>query len=114
MSRLTADTTQLKSVFGASASIALRNLFLFIGAVIMMALSSPKLSAVALAAIPLIVLPLIVSGRVVRRRSRHAQDKLAAGQRLCRRKSRRGAHHAGLRRAEVAAAALRGGGRGSL
>lgn len=77
MSRLTADTTQLKSVFGASASIALRNLFLFIGAVIMMALSSAKLSAVALAAIPLIVLPLILSGRAVRRRSRHAQDRLA-------------------------------------
>jgi ATP-binding cassette subfamily B protein len=77
MSRLTADTTQLKAVFGASASVALRNLFLFVGAVIMMALSSAKLSAVALAAIPLIVLPLILSGRAVRKRSRHAQDKLA-------------------------------------
>ncbi|PWB82766.1 MAG: ABC transporter [Methylocystaceae bacterium] len=77
MSRLTADTTQLKAVFGSSASVALRNLFMFVGAVVMMAASSPKLSGVALAAIPLIVLPLIASGRVVRRRSRRAQDTLA-------------------------------------
>lgn len=77
MSRLTADTTHLKAVFGSSASVALRNLFMFAGAVVMMAASSPKLSAVALGAIPLIVLPLIASGRVVRRRSRRAQDTLA-------------------------------------
>jgi ATP-binding cassette subfamily B protein len=77
MSRLTADTTQLKAVFGSSASIALRNLFMFVGAVVMMAASSPKLSAIALAAIPLIVLPLIASMRLVRRRSRRAQDTLA-------------------------------------
>ncbi len=77
MSRLTADTTQLKAVFGSSASVALRNLFMFVGAVAMMAASSPKLSAVALAAIPLIVLPLIASMRSVRRRSRRAQDTLA-------------------------------------
>ncbi len=77
LSRLTSDTTQLKSAFGASASIALRNLFLFVGAIAMMIVSSPKLSAVALAAIPLIVAPLIASGRAVRGRSRHAQDALA-------------------------------------
>jgi ATP-binding cassette subfamily B protein len=77
MSRLTADATLLKSVFGASASVALRNIFMFIGAVAMMALTSLKLSGVAFAAIPLIVLPLIASGREVRRRSRHAQDQLA-------------------------------------
>lgn len=77
VSRLTADTTQLKATFGSSASVALRNLFMAIGSVVMMAASSPKLSAVALAAIPLIVLPLIVSMKIVRRRSRHAQDTLA-------------------------------------
>lgn len=76
-SRLTADTTQLKSVFGSSVSIALRNLFMFAGAIVMMTLTSPKLTGVALAAIPCIVLPLIASGRVMRRRSRHAQDQLA-------------------------------------
>ena len=32
-SRLSADTTQLKATFGSSASLALRNLFLFVGAI---------------------------------------------------------------------------------
>ena len=77
LSRLTSDTTQLKSAFGSSASVALRNLFMFIGAIVMMIVSSPKLSGVALAAIPLIVAPLIMSGRAVRGRSRLAQDALA-------------------------------------
>ncbi|MGL4634341.1 MAG: ABC transporter transmembrane domain-containing protein [Beijerinckiaceae bacterium] len=77
VSRLSADTTQLKSAFGASASIALRNLVLFFGATIMMVWTSPRLSALVLVAIPLIILPLIGAGRSVRRRSREAQDALA-------------------------------------
>jgi len=77
LSRLTADTTQLKAAFGSSASVALRNLFMFLGAVVMMIATSPKLAGLALAAIPVIVLPLIASGRGVRRRSRFAQDMLA-------------------------------------
>jgi ATP-binding cassette, subfamily B, bacterial len=77
LSRLTADTTQIKSAVGASVSIALRNLVLFVGAAIMMVVTSPKLSAFVLGAIPLIVLPLVGFGRAVRRRSRMAQDTLA-------------------------------------
>jgi ATP-binding cassette, subfamily B, bacterial len=77
ISRLTADTTQLKSAFGASASIALRNFFMFIGAVALMVYTSPKLSALVLIAIPVIVLPLYAAGRAVRKRSRAAQDTLA-------------------------------------
>jgi ATP-binding cassette subfamily B protein len=77
LSRLTADTTQLRSAFGASASVALRNFFLFVGAIVMMVMTSFKLSIIALAAIPVIVLPLIASGRAVRGRSRLAQDALA-------------------------------------
>ncbi|MFC4173959.1 ABC transporter transmembrane domain-containing protein [Microvirga sp. GCM10011540] len=77
VSRLTADTTQVKAAFGVSISIALRNAFLFIGAVVLMIISSPKLSALVLLAIPVIVLPLVMSGRAVRRRSRAAQDRLA-------------------------------------
>jgi ATP-binding cassette subfamily B protein len=76
-SRLSADTTQLKATFGASASLALRNLFLFVGAIAMMVVTSPKLSAFVLAAIPVIVLPLYAAGRSVRERSRRAQDRLA-------------------------------------
>src|SRR5271165_877048 len=77
VSRLTADTTQIKAAFGASASIALRNLFMFVGSTALMVYTSPKLSALVLIAIPVIAAPLIASGRVVRRRSRRAQDTLA-------------------------------------
>jgi ATP-binding cassette subfamily B protein len=77
LSRLTADTTQIKAAVGASVSIALRNLVLFVGAAVMMVVTSPKLSLYVLGAIPLIVLPLVGFGRAVRRRSRTAQDTLA-------------------------------------
>jgi ATP-binding cassette subfamily B protein len=77
MSRLTADTTQIKAAVGASVSVALRNLVLFIGAGAMMVITSPKLSLFVLAAIPVIVLPLVAFGRAVRQRSRLAQDSLA-------------------------------------
>jgi ATP-binding cassette subfamily B protein len=77
VSRLTADTTQIKAAVGASVSIALRNSVLFVGAAAMMVVTSPRLSAFVLAAIPVIVLPLYGFGRAVRRRSRSAQDTLA-------------------------------------
>ena len=77
ISRLTADTTLIKSAFGASASVALRNFFLFFGAATMMVITSPRLSALVLGAIPLIVIPLVAFGRSVRKRSRDAQDTLA-------------------------------------
>jgi ATP-binding cassette subfamily B protein len=77
MSRLTADTTQIKAAVGSSISVALRNLVLFLGAGTMMVITSPKLSMFVLAAIPVIVLPLVAFGRAVRKRSRQAQDSLA-------------------------------------
>jgi ATP-binding cassette, subfamily B, bacterial len=77
ISRLTADTTQIKAAVGASVSIALRNVVLFAGATAMMVVTSPRLSAFVLAVIPVIVLPLYAFGRAVRRRSRAAQDTLA-------------------------------------
>ena len=98
VSRLTADTTQIKAAFGSSASIALRNLFMFVGATALMVYTSPKLSALVLIAIPVIAAPLIASGRVVRRRSRRAQDTLAEATAFASEKSQRGARHAGLRR----------------
>jgi ATP-binding cassette, subfamily B, bacterial len=77
ISRLTADTTQIKSAVGASVSLALRNMMLFIGATAMMVITSPRLSGFVLLAIPLIVVPLVAFGRWVRRLSRGAQDTLA-------------------------------------
>jgi ATP-binding cassette subfamily B protein len=77
ISRLTADTTQIKSAVGASVSLALRNTMLFIGATAMMVITSPRLSGFVLLAIPVIVIPLVAFGRWVRRLSRNAQDTLA-------------------------------------
>ena len=76
-SRLTADTTQIKSAVGSSVSVALRNVVLFFGSAAMMVWTSPRLSGFVLGAIPVIILPLFASGRAVRRRSRLAQDTLA-------------------------------------
>ncbi len=77
VSRLSVDTTQIKSAVGSTASVALRNVILGLGAVAMMVVTSPKLSGLVLVAIPAIVLPLVAFGRAVRRRSRMAQDTMA-------------------------------------
>ncbi|MCX2725359.1 ABC transporter transmembrane domain-containing protein [Roseibium sp. DSM 29163] len=77
LSRLTADTTQIKAAFGASASLAMRNLIMFAGAAVMMVVTSPRLSVIVLAAIPVILVPILGFGRQVRKRSRFAQDTLA-------------------------------------
>ncbi|MEQ8778510.1 MAG: ABC transporter transmembrane domain-containing protein [Roseibium album] len=77
LSRLTADTTQIKAAFGASASLAMRNFIMFAGAAVMMVVTSPRLSVFVLAAIPVILVPVLGFGRKVRKRSRFAQDTLA-------------------------------------
>lgn len=76
MSRLTADTTQIKAVAGSSLSQAARNSIMLVGALIMMFITSTKLSLLVFLAIPVIVLPLVGFGRLVRRLSREAQDTL--------------------------------------
>ena len=77
VSRLTADTTQIKSAFSSTAPIALRNFVMLLGAVVMMVVTSPRFAGLSVAAIPLVVLPLILYGRRVRALSRTAQDTLA-------------------------------------
>jgi ATP-binding cassette, subfamily B, bacterial len=77
MSRLTADTTLIKSASGSTISQAIRNLIMLVGALSMMFITSLKLSLLVLVAIPLIVAPFLVAGRAVRRLSRRAQDTLA-------------------------------------
>ena len=77
MSRLTADTTQMKAAAGTALSQAARNAIMLLGALVMMFITSPQLSALVLIAIPVIVLPLMAYGRVVRTLSRRAQDSLA-------------------------------------
>ena len=77
LSRLTADTTLIKTVVGSSASIALRNIFMFIGAAIMLSITSLPLSSLAVLILPMIIVPMILFGRMVRRLSRASQDRVA-------------------------------------
>ena len=77
MSRLTADTTQVKTAASTAISQTLRNVLLLVGATVMMVVTSPKLSLAVLIAIPVIMLPLVAYGRSVRALSRQAQDTLA-------------------------------------
>lgn len=77
MSRLTADTTQVKAAASTVISQSIRNFLLLLGAGVMMVVTSPKLSLAVLVAIPFIVLPLAAYGRSVRALSREAQDTLA-------------------------------------
>lgn len=78
MSRLTADTTQIKATISTAISQVLRNTVTMIGAVALMIVTSMKLSLLVTIVIPLIVIPLILYGRTVRRYSRMAQDEVAA------------------------------------
>nr|WP_122381365.1 ABC transporter transmembrane domain-containing protein [Candidatus Phaeomarinobacter ectocarpi] len=77
LSRLTADTTLVRTVLTSSMSVALRNAILFVGGSIMAVYTAPGLSALVLVALPVIVLPLIGFGRLIRGLSRTSQDRLA-------------------------------------
>ncbi len=77
LSRLTTDTTLLQSIIGSSASMALRNLLIMIGGVVMMAVTNPKLTALVLLVVPVVVAPILLIGRRVRKLSRDSQDRVA-------------------------------------
>lgn len=78
LSRLTTDTTLIQSVVGSSASMALRNVLLFLGGTVMLVVTSPRLSGLVFLALPMVLVPILVYGRRVRRLSRSAQDRVAA------------------------------------
>jgi len=77
LSRLTADTTLIQTVVGSSASVAIRNIVTCIGGLILMAVTSPKLTLLVVVSVLVVVLPLIAFGRWVRTLSRQSQDRLA-------------------------------------
>jgi ATP-binding cassette subfamily B protein len=76
ISRLTSDTTMLETVIGSSASMAVRNLLLLVGGLVMLALTSAKLTLLVLLGVPLVVPPIILFGRRVRRLARASQDRI--------------------------------------
>jgi ATP-binding cassette subfamily B protein len=77
ISRLTNDTTMLETVIGSSLSLALRNVVLGIGALILLMLTSLKLTLLVIACLPVVLLPIILFGRRVRRLARTSQDRVA-------------------------------------
>ncbi|MGB0626048.1 MAG: ABC transporter transmembrane domain-containing protein [Alphaproteobacteria bacterium] len=77
MSRLTADTTLIQTVVGTSASMAMRNVLLVLGGLVMLAVTSPRLTLLVLVVVPLVLVPILVFGRKVRRLSRESLDRLA-------------------------------------
>ena len=78
LSRITTDTTLILSVLGSSVSIALRNLLIFIGGLVLMLFTSAKLTGLVLLIVPAIVIPIIILGRRLRGLSRENQDWIAA------------------------------------
>jgi ATP-binding cassette subfamily B protein len=77
LSRLAADTTLVQTVVGSSASLALRSIVMSIGALVLMAITSPKLTGLAFVSVPILLGLIMVMGRRVRGLSRAAQDRLA-------------------------------------
>ena len=78
LSRITTDTTLIQSVLGSSASIALRNLLIFAGGLLLMLATSLKLSGLVLLLVPAVIVPILVLGRRLRKISRENQDWIAA------------------------------------
>jgi ATP-binding cassette, subfamily B, bacterial len=77
LSRLTADTTLIQTVVGSSISVAMRMSATLVGGLVMMFVTSFKLSALVVGAVLLVMIPLILFGRWVRTLSRKSQDRLA-------------------------------------
>jgi len=77
LSRLTTDTTLIQAVVGTSISMALRNMLLFVGGLVMLFVTSAKLTSIILVLLVLVVVPIILFGRRVRRLSRDSQDRIA-------------------------------------
>lgn len=76
-SRITTDTTLLQTILGSSFSIALRNTLLLAGALMMLFITSLKLSSLVLLGLPLVLAPILIFGHRVRRLSRASQDRVA-------------------------------------
>lgn len=76
-SRITTDTTLLQNVIGSSVSIALRNLLMFVGGLVLLVVTNPRLSMFVVVCAPMVVVPIILFGRKVRRLSRDTQDSIA-------------------------------------
>ncbi len=78
LSRITTDTTLILSVIGSSISVALRNVLILIGGLVLLFFTSPKLAGMVLLIVPAIIVPIVVLGRRLRALSRENQDWIAS------------------------------------
>ena len=78
LSRITTDTTLILSVIGSSVSVALRNVLILLGGLVLLFLTSAKLTGLVLLIVPAIIVPIVVLGRRLRALSRESQDWIAA------------------------------------
>jgi ATP-binding cassette subfamily B protein len=78
LSRLTTDTTLVLAVIATSVSVALRNILILAGGLVLLAVSSAKLTGLVLLVVPGVIVPIIVLGRRLRGLSRQTQDWIAA------------------------------------
>lgn len=77
LSRITTDTTLILSLIGSSISVALRNVLMLLGGLVLMFLTSAKLTGLVLLIVPAVVLPIVFLGRRLRQLSRENQDWIA-------------------------------------
>jgi ATP-binding cassette subfamily B protein len=77
LSRLTTDAQVIETLVTSSASFALRNMVTVLGGLVLLLMTSAKLTGFLLLLIPLLMAPLLSLGRRVRRLSVEAQDRLA-------------------------------------
>jgi ATP-binding cassette subfamily B protein len=77
LSRLNTDTVLIQTLIGTSVSMAIRNILLLTGGLVMMFITSPKLSVLIFATLLLTIIPTVIMGKRVRKLSRNSQDKIA-------------------------------------
>jgi ATP-binding cassette subfamily B protein len=77
VSRLTADVTLIETFFGSTFSMAVRSCVTSIGALVLMMVTSWKLTLILFVMAPVLILPILAMGRRVRKLSVNAQDRIA-------------------------------------
>ena len=77
ISRFTSDTTVIQTVVGMSLSMTLRSVVTFIGALVLMGISSPLLTFCVIIAVPAVLVPIKVLAPQVRKFAKISQDKVA-------------------------------------
>jgi ATP-binding cassette subfamily B protein len=77
LSRLTTDIQIIETLCASSISIALRNTLGLVGALVLLGITSPRLTGIVVLLFPVIILPIFLFGRLVRKATVLTQDRFA-------------------------------------